>query len=80
MTDVPQAGLDAAYRAVGEQLAAAAGIRFRDGLILIALEAAAPHIAAAERERILNDVIAYRIGDKNYHPADVTIIRKAATP
>ena len=42
--------------------------------VKIMLEAAAPLIAAAERDRRQRDLIGYKIGDKLYHPSDVTIV------
>lgn len=49
---VPPDALDAAYAAAGQSLADPAGVRRCGDLIRLALEAAAPLIAAAERDRI----------------------------
>jgi lauroyl/myristoyl acyltransferase len=49
---VPDAAVKAAFRAVGEAISKPNNVRKRQDIVRIALEAAAPHIAAAERERI----------------------------
>lgn len=69
MTEIPEEAIDAACDVLAET-----------GSAVAAIKAAAPHIAAAERKRILEiasrETVGYLIGGKVHHPADVTIIRK----
>ena len=78
---IPQEAIDAAYAFTADwfvnhgfsEQEAREALRW-------ALEAAAPHLRAAERERLLTDwrerVIGYRVDGHVYHPSDVDIIVK----
>ncbi len=63
MTALPPEAITAATKAIDGEYIAADGRsrpRWSRDLAIAALEAAAPHIAAAERERILNIARKYR--------------------